>query len=68
MIVNGGSGTISVAALKAAAGATNVYQFSKDFQIVFNQGICDFRHGGVYVLHAALKAALIAVSAPMTQL
>ena len=50
------------------AGATNVYQFTKDFQIVFGPGICDFRHGGIYALHPALKAALLAVSAPMTQL
>jgi hypothetical protein len=68
MVVGGGSGTLDVPALKVAAGQTNVYQFTKDFQIVFGQGMCSFRHGGVYALHAPLKAALIAMSAPMIQL
>jgi hypothetical protein len=68
MTASGTSGPLTVANLKAEAGATNVYQFTKDFQIVFGQGICDFRQGGIYGLHAALKTALLAASAPMTQL
>lgn len=68
MIVNGSAGPVNVAALKTQCGSTNVYQFAADFQFVFNQGIADFRQGGIYGLHNALKAALIAASAPMTQL
>jgi len=68
MAIGGGSGPISITALKAQVGAANVYQFNADFQMVFGAGICDFRHGGIYGLHAPLKAALLAASAPMTQL
>jgi hypothetical protein len=68
MVTGGGSGPISVALLKAQVGSANVYQFSKDFQFQFGQGICSFRHGGIYGLHATLKTALLAATAPMTQL
>jgi hypothetical protein len=68
MITGAGSGPVNVAVLKAQCGSANVYQFTADFQFVFNQGIGDFRHGGIYGLHPALKTALIAASAPMTQL
>jgi hypothetical protein len=68
MIVSGGTGPVSVATLKAQCGNANVYQFTADFQFAFNQGIGDFRHGAIYGLHAPLKAALLAASAPMTQL
>jgi hypothetical protein len=68
MVFGGILGPLNVAALKAQVGPANVYQFSKDFQFVFNKHICSFRHGEVYALDAALKAALIAASAPMTQL
>ncbi|HTB43441.1 MAG TPA: hypothetical protein VK741_07450 [Acetobacteraceae bacterium] len=68
MVTGGGLGPINVAALKATAGAANVYKFSQDFHFVFNRSSCSFRHGGIYALHADLKAALIAASAPMTQL
>jgi hypothetical protein len=68
MTASGSSGPLSVANLKAQVGTSNVYQFTKDFQIVFGQGMCDFRQGGIYGLHAALKTALLAASAPMTQL
>jgi hypothetical protein len=67
MAVGGGSGPLNIPALKAQVGATNVYQFSADFQMVFGSGLCDFRHGCVYGLHPALKTALLAASAPMTQ-
>ena len=68
MVMGGSSGPLNITALKATAGATNVFQFSKDFNIAFGKGLCCFRHGGVYGLHPDLKAALLAVSAPMTQL
>jgi len=68
MMIGGGSGPLNIAVLKALAGSSTVCQFSEDFQFQFGQGICSFRHGGVYALHAALKTALVAVSAPMTQL
>ncbi len=68
MVINGGVGPINVAALKASAGATNVYKFNMDFQFAFNRSSCSFRHGGIYALHADLKTALIAAAAPMTQL
>ncbi|HUB12253.1 MAG TPA: hypothetical protein VMB34_09865 [Acetobacteraceae bacterium] len=68
MVIGGGSGPVNVAALKAAAGSTSVYQFTQDFEFEFGQSICSFRHGGIYGLHAPLKAALIAAAAPMTQL
>ena len=47
MITGVGSGPLSVALLKAQAGSANVYQFSRDFQLQFGQGICSFRHGGI---------------------
>ncbi|HEY3845879.1 MAG TPA: hypothetical protein VGL95_02055 [Acetobacteraceae bacterium] len=68
MMVKGTTGPIDVTALKTAAGSANVYQFTKDFTFVFNQSHCSYRHGGIYALDAKLKAALIAASAPMTQL
>jgi len=68
MVVNGTTGPINVAALKVSVGAANVYKFTKDFHFVFNHSSCSFRHGGIYGLHAELKTALIAASAPMTQL
>jgi hypothetical protein len=68
MVVNGTTGPINVAALKLSVGSGNVYRFTKDFHFVFNQSSCSFRHGGIYGLHPQLKTALIAVSAPMTQL
>jgi hypothetical protein len=68
MIVNGSVGPINVATLKASVGLTNVYKFTQDFHFVFNHSSCSFRHGGIYGLHPELKTALIAASAPMTQL
>jgi hypothetical protein len=68
MDFRGGLGPIDVAALKASAGSTNVYKFTQDFHFVFNRSSCSFRHGGIYALQADLKTALIAASAPMTQL
>jgi hypothetical protein len=68
MVVKGTTGPINVAALKAASGSTNVYQFTKDFTFAFNQSHTSYRHGGIYVLDTQLKAALIAAAAPMTQL
>jgi hypothetical protein len=68
MVTKGGVGPIDVTALKASAGSTNVYKFNADFHFVFNRSSCSFRQGGIYALHAELKAALIASSAPMTQL
>lgn len=67
MTAGGASGPIDVATLKAQAGSSNVYQFNADFQMVFGSGLCDFRQGGIYGLHPALKSALLAASAPMTQ-
>jgi hypothetical protein len=66
MIVNGTCGTINVTALQATAGASSVYQFSEDFQFVYNQTITSFRQGGIYALDAALLVALTAAAAPMT--
>ena len=68
MVFSGGVGPINVAALKATAGSTNVYQFSKDFHFVYNRSSCSFRQSGIYALHADLKTALLAASAPMTQM
>jgi hypothetical protein len=68
MMVNGTTGPIDVTALKTAAGSANVYKFTKDFTFAFNHSVCSYRHGGIYALHADLKAALLAASAPMTQL
>jgi len=68
MVIGGGTGPINVTVLKAAAGATNVYQFTQEFVFQFGSSICSFRQGGIYGLHAPLKTALLAVSAPMTQL
>jgi len=68
MMIGGSSGPVNVAALKTAAGAGNVYRFNSDFSLQFGTGICSFRHGGIYGLHADLKTALLAVAAPMTQL
>jgi hypothetical protein len=48
MVVGGGSGPLNVTALKAAAGQTNVYQFTKDFQIVFGQGASHGTESGAY--------------------
>ena len=68
MVTNGSVGPIDVAVLKAAAGSANVYKFNQDFHFIFNRLSCSFRHGGIYTLDASLKSALIAASAPMTQL
>lgn len=68
MVTKGGVGPIDVVALKASAGSTNVYKFNADYNFVFNRSSTSFRHGGIYALHADLKTALLAASAPMTQL
>lgn len=68
MMVNGTTGPINVAVLKTQVGSANVYQFTQDFHFVFNRSSCSFRHGGIYGLHPELKTALLASSAPMTQL
>jgi len=68
MVTKGSVGPIDVVALKASAGSTNVYKFNADFHFVFRGSSTGFRHGGIYALHAELKAALIASAAPMTQL
>jgi hypothetical protein len=68
MVTNGSIGTINVAALKATPGVTGVFQFTEDFDFIYNQEITGFRQGGIYPLNAALQAALVAASAPMTQL
>jgi len=67
MVIAGGSGPLNVATLHAQAGATNVYRFNADFQMAFGSGLCQFRQGCTYGLHPALKTALLATSAPMTQ-
>jgi hypothetical protein len=64
----GATGTLDVAALKLTAGATNVYRFSADLTLPFNGQLVQFRQNLVYALDANLKAALLAASAPMTQL
>jgi hypothetical protein len=68
MVVNGSIGPINVTVLKTQVGSANVYKFTKDFHFVFNRSSCSFRQGGIYGLHPELKTALIAASAPMTQL
>jgi hypothetical protein len=66
----GGHPALDIAALKAAAGATNVYRFTANFSMVYGGvgNMVQFRQNLVYVLDAALKTALIANSAPMVQL
>jgi len=66
MIIGGTSGTLDVASLKLAG--TPVYRFTADFSMVFNGGFVNFRQNLDYPLDAALLVALLANSAPMTEL
>jgi hypothetical protein len=67
MVVNGVHALVNVATLKTTAGSTNVYRFSKSFAFRWNGQTIDYKQNGIYALDAALKTALIAASAPMTQ-
>lgn len=67
MVINGVRSPLNVAALKASAGASNVYKFSKAFHFTYNGHVTTFNQNAVYALDAGLKAALTAASAPMTQ-
>ena len=67
MIINGVRSPVNATTLKASAGASNVYKFNKTFPFHWNGQITTYRQNQVYALDAALKAALVAASAPMTQ-
>lgn len=67
MLVNGVRSPLNATTLKASAGSTNVYKFSKTFHFAFNGHTMNFGQNGIYALDAALKAALLAASAPMVQ-
>jgi hypothetical protein len=67
MVVNGVHAVMNVTTVKASAGASNVYKFTKSFAFPWNGQHTTYKQSCVYALDAALKAALIAASAPMTQ-
>jgi len=67
MIINGVRSPIDPLALKASAGSTNVYKFTKSFTFMWNGHVTGYKQNCIYALDAALKAALVAASAPMTQ-
>lgn len=67
MVVNGIHVLMTAAALKTTAGATAVYKFNRSFAFHWNGQVVAYKQNCIYALDAALKAALLAVSAPMTQ-
>lgn len=65
MIVNGVHVNASAAVLKAASPAGTIFTFTANYSYVQKGQHLQFRRGASYALDAALKAALLAASAPM---
>ena len=55
----------TTAAVKTAVGASNTYLFNAAYDLWWNNHHLHFKGGTIYVLDAALKARLLAMSAPM---
>ena len=72
VMINGVHASLGAAAVKASVtGAASAYQFTASLTMhnpVPNGGPLTFRKGVSYLLDPALKAALLAVSAPMVAL
>jgi hypothetical protein len=66
IVVNGVHTTTTVvAAIKAVAATNSVYRFTREYTVNWNGQHCTYREGVSYPLDSALKAALLAASAPM---
>ena len=66
ILVNGTHVAASASAMKAASIAANCYTFTANYTFVWNGQHVQFVKGRTYALDAAEKAALLALSAPMT--
>jgi hypothetical protein len=65
-VLNGVHTQLTAAAIKSSHPANSVYTFAKSYTFSWRGAHLQYRRGQSYHLDAALKAALLAVSAPMT--
>ena len=65
VVINGMLASMSATQLKASSAAGTVYTFTASYRHSFNGRHLDYRKGMSYALDAKLKAALLALGAPM---
>jgi hypothetical protein len=68
LVINGVHASVTGAVLKAASPANTTYKFTDNYTFHYGNSPLSFRPNVAYVLDPALKAALLAASAPMVAL